>query len=242
MTKAKKLPCVQFYEEFHKKNATLLGECVKQDCDEVLAIVHAKIVDLDVWLKAVCDRKESVIYKNAFKEYEFALFCLVQGFYRQAFSSLRLFMELSLAAIHLSSNELDMRLWLGGKKDTNWNAILDQDKGIFSKNFIESFCPELAEEAKHVKSTAEKLYRECSEYVHGNHATSLALPEGVSYSKESFLSWAAKAKSIFLVIHYTLAVRYIKEINKETFDKLELILNDEVGHIKGFELIFSKGK
>jgi hypothetical protein len=242
MTKTKQLPCVKFYEEFHAQNAALLGECVKEGCDKELAAFHAKITDLSVWLKALEGQRETEIYKNAFKEYEFALFCLVQGFYRQAFSSLRLFMELTLAGIQLSANEFDMRLWFAGKKDTNWNAILDLDKGVFAKNFVEAFCSELIEESKHIRSTSEKLYRECSEYVHGNHAASLTLPEGVAFSKPSFLLWSEKAKSTFLVIHYALSVRYIKELKKDFFEKIEPVLNDEIGHIKGFEFIFNKVK
>lgn len=242
MTKHQKSACVKFYEDFHQKNATLLDECVKEGCTDRLAEAHSRVFDLHIWIDILENKSEVQIYRNAFKEYEFSMLCLVQGFYRQAFSSLRLFMELTLAAVLLSTNELDMRLWFAGKKDTNWKSMMDADKGIFAKNFVESFCPELIDESKHFQSASEKLYRECSEYVHGNHATNISLPDEVAFSKEAFILWTEKAKSVFLVVQYVLTVRYINEMNADKFNKLEGPLNDVLGHIKGFGLILNEEK
>lgn len=235
-----KQACIKYYENFYLQNATLLNECIQHNCCDKLAKIHSRIADLNIWQNTLSGKKEATVLSYAFREYEFSILCLVQGFYRQAFASLRLFMELTLAATQLSTNEIDLRLWLAGKKDTNWSQITDQDNGIFSKVFLECFCPELTDEANHVKSIALKVYRECSEYVHGNHATYVGLPETVCFSEESFSLWAEKAKSVFLVITYILTARYIKEVNKEDLIKIEPILCDELGHTKGISLLLGK--
>lgn len=239
MTKKSTNPCLQYYGTLSQKMSELLKDVESNGLLAELTKAHDRINDLQLWLSALKTRREADILKVAFQEYDFALLCLVQGFYRQAFTSLRLFIELTLAAIQLSANELDLRMWFAGKKDTNWNLITDHEKGIFSPSFVEAFCPELLEHSKPILGTTKQVYRECSEFVHGNHAANKELPPQCTFSKDVCSSWFQKSENIFFVVQYALTLRYIHEISADDWSKLEPVLNEELGSLGGFAILLT---
>ena len=64
--------------------------------------------DLEVLANAVSTRPEYEVLKLAINEYCYALLSAAVGNYRHAHSSLRLFIELSLASLQFSANELKL--------------------------------------------------------------------------------------------------------------------------------------
>lgn len=229
--------CLEYYRQLHNGIAASIDKIEINDLLSDFTSAHAKSEDIHLWLDVLSRKREVAIFEVAFKEYNFALLCLVQGFYRQAFSSLRLFLELALSAVKLSTNELDLRMWFLGKKDIIWAEVVDDDKGLFSNSYMTTFCPELLGEAKHVQGLSKKLYRECSEFVHGNHASNKELAMAIGFSKDIFQSWVQKSKSSFFIVQYVLAVRYINDLSKECVLKIESSLVDELGHINGFRTL-----
>jgi hypothetical protein len=167
----------------------------------------------------------------ALREYQFALLSLVHGQYRQAFMLLRLTLELLLGGVNFSGNELELRIWLKGNRDLVWGSIINVDSGVLSKKFIGAFFETLADEAPHYRLMAENVYRECSEYVHGNAATHSGLPETVSFSQTVFESWHQKARSLRLVASFTLCSRYVLLLDTSTRNSLEALLLENLGHL-----------
>jgi hypothetical protein len=189
--------------------------------------------ELSSWAEVLCARREAELMKIATHEYGFAILALSQGHYRHAFKALRLVLELCLQAAYLSANELKLRDWLSNRRDTSWNAIIaeDADDAIFSVRFANAFFPELKPHLPHYRSLAAKVYRECSECVHGNVPTLVPLPKKLEFDQPIFDLWHEKAETSALVIHFALTLRYFNEVNEADRDPIEPALAERLGYV-----------
>ncbi len=187
--------------------------------------------EMEQWIKFLELRAEAQLINVATLEYRFALLALAQGHYRQSFKSLRLVFELTLQAILLSADEICLREWLSNRKDTNWSSIVDEDNGVFSKRFSMAFFPELTDHIQHFRSLSISIYRECSECVHGNVPKHIPLPLKLEFNQEVFDLWHSKSDTVTLVLHFALALRYLKDFSGKEIEIIEPLLTDRLGHI-----------
>ncbi|GAE65291.1 hypothetical protein H3Z85_19200 [Chryseobacterium indologenes] len=215
------------YEKLGKKALEIQNESLADEDLLLLSTNHAFLHDFAEWLDILKDRPEINILQNAIKEYQIGIFSNSLGLYQQAFMGLRFFLERTLVAILFSANEIELNLWKIGERDTYWNELLDKDKGIFSHKFCKAFFPELKDELNHFNVITSKVYRECSEYVHGNKTVIDKIPNSFEYSKELFHEWNSKADIIRRVILFTLCLRYLKHLKPEDVKKIENTITDE---------------
>lgn len=225
--------CNDHYKQLHAESGSVLVESFAGSRAEAMAKSHAFIGDLGLWIVELGKRPEVPVLQAAHREYQFALLALSTGHYRAAFSALRLTLELGFAAVQWSANERELREWLRGQRDTNWLSLIDAEKGILSKQFILLFSEALADEAAQYRSAAAAVYRECSEYVHGNAHTHRSIPEQLKFDDASFEAWQKKASVVRLTISYTLAARYLCDFEAAKRSRLENALMDQLGHSLG---------
>jgi len=154
--------------------------------------------------------------------------------------ALRLSFELALASIQFSANELNLRQWMQGGRDINWQSIISSDDGVFSINFVRAFNPSLAEDSRQYRTIAEKVYRECSEYVHGNALTHKHLSDKIEFVEDVFLDWNTKAESMKLCIVFAFSARYLSFYPKETRKQFEPIIVDILGHLDAIRALFTE--
>jgi hypothetical protein len=207
---------------------------------EALVTSHNYLLDYDSIKMAIANRPEAAVLDSAVKEYQFALFALTSGQYRHAFGGLRLFFELMLATVQFSAHEIDYRMWAKDSKDINWNALKDPQGGVFSTNFIRAFNPAFADCAKQYLAIAEAVYRECSEFVHGNAGTHAILPADIAFRKQAFFSWHEKAETMRLAIIFAFSARYLNYVTKEATDRMEPMITDALGNLPPVQAIFSQ--
>lgn len=214
---------------------SFLSSAAEQFCD-----CHNFCSDLEKWITLHESRPEVEVLKAALHEYQFSLLALVQGQYRQAYMALRLSFELALASIIFSANEFEFRMWLKGERDINWQALINADTGVFSKNFIRAFNAEMADESSQYRTIAEKVYRECSEYVHGNAFTHTSLPYEIDFIDEVFSDWQAKAKNIRLCVTFAFSSRYLLFYPREARGEIESVVMETLSHLDSIRALFSK--
>lgn len=234
--------CHKYYKELQTNTGKVLDTSLSGEFGLLHSRSHASLSDFKCWTDVLKDRPEVQLLRAGVREYHFALLALAQGFYRHAFMALRLFLELSVHAVNLSANELQLRLWICRARDLSWSEIIDEEKGVFSVVFIRAFCPELKDEALHYRALAKELYRECSEYVHGNPDLQTSLPETLEFSENVFRAWHSMAGSACLVVHFVLAMRYLSSLTLEDRSKLESTLVEELGHLHGVRCFFGNQK
>jgi hypothetical protein len=230
---------IEHYRTLFKNSETVLGEMIDANGAETLIGSHNHLLDYDAIKIAIAGRPEAAVFDSAVKEYQFALFALVSGQYRHAFGGLRLFFELMLATVQFSAHEIDYRLWEQDSKDINWSALKDPQNGVFSKNFIRAFNPGFADSGKQYLAIAEVVYRECSEFVHGNAGTHAILPTDIAFQKEAFFSWHDKAATMRLAIIFAFSARYLNHVSKEVTNKLEPIITETIGNLPEVQACFA---
>lgn len=229
---------IAYYEELHSVCRETLRQTFGEDTSAHLGVSHNYVSDLEKWIIVLSDRPECRMLESASREYQFALLAVVQGQYRQAFSALRLFLELSLGAVYFSANELKLHLWYRGEEDLVWSSIVHSGTGVFSKKFARCFFEGLEDEVGRYRRIAGELYRECSEYVHGNAGTQEALPQALRFSGETFCDWCEKDESARLVVSFALAMRHLNLVKKSDIDQLEPVVLDELRHLPAIRSFF----
>jgi hypothetical protein len=165
------------------------------------------------------------------REYSFSMLAVSLGLYRQAFAALRLTLELTAASVYYSANELMLREWLNGKRDNEWKRFTHSENGIYSVRFAEAFCYDLRGEVRHYGSIATKVYRECSEFVHGNALAHRALPPRLAFEPSVWEDWHRKASSMQLALSFVLFLRHFDFLPPQARARLDRTLSEYLGHL-----------
>lgn len=223
--------CHEHYLAINGHCKDIVDKSFAEERSEIHARNHNFLNDLNEWLEVLKDRPEFELYNMAFREYSQGLINISQGYYRQAYNSLRFFIEHSLAAIYFSFRELDLRLWMCGQQDIYWSTITDENNGIYSKNYFTAFSPSLLDESSLFLQLAKKVYRECSEYTHGNYATIKILPSTLEFSDSIFRDWHEKAETANMLVIFSLCSRYFSFLRPDAKARLEASIMEHIGHI-----------
>ncbi|KGS37168.1 hypothetical protein [Burkholderia pseudomallei] len=232
---------VEYYRVLIRNIDAVMGTMAGANgASEALTVSYNYLLDYDALKMAIAERPEASVLDSAVKEYQFALFALVSGQYRHAFGGLRLFFELMLATIQFSAHEIDYRMWVKDSKDINWSALKDVQSGIFSANFIRAFNPSFSDCAKQYLAIAEVVYRECSEFVHGNAGTHAILPSDIAFQEDVFFSWHEKAATMRVAIIFAFSARYLNYVTKESMNRMEPIVTDVLGNLPPVQAIFAQ--
>lgn len=216
----------------HEKYKNVFSQTLAELTDQPYrASAVQTIADLGICTSILGERPEREVFDLAIREYQYALIAACHGSYRQSFSALRLAFELWLAAIAFSASEKDLRAWRARKQDIVWNKLINEDSGVLSKPFVALFCTSLEGNAARFRVIGESFYRECSEYVHGNHHTHLLLPDELVYNQSTFRDWCAKAETMKLVCLFCLAYRYSDLMPASGLASIGSPIGDTLGHI-----------
>lgn len=225
------------YKKLHAECGAVMETSISRVNETKVARSHQFVREIEPWISVLASRRECALFRVVAYEYQFALLALAQGHYRHAFKGLRLVLELTLQAIHLSAHELELREWLQNKKDTVWAAVVDDSDGVFSLRFVRCFFPSLESHIASHGAIAKQVYRECSECVHGNIPKHVPLPDSLVFSQSTFDLWHAKADVVALLFHFVLVLRYLHEISHEDQQHMETVLIARVGHIQEIRLL-----
>jgi hypothetical protein len=195
--------------------------------------------DLNVWYDSLKGTVDTTLLMSAIKEYEFSFQAALNGQYRYAYTAQRYFLEQICRFIYLSTNELYLRHWKLGLKDISWGSIVDKENGIFSKIFIRAFYSEVEEEGAHMTTLSAKLYRETSEYIHGNFDKIVDMPVQLGFDNDLLIKWLDSVETSKFITVFLLAVRFSKELDETELSKVEDCIKDELGGIEDFNLLFN---
>lgn len=161
------------------------------------------------------------MFELSLREYTLSLLFVASGLYKQAMASLRFSLEYTLFSIMLSSSELNYRLWKTHQKDECWAETIHAQTGVYGSVFIQAFAPELKNHGASLQTLARDVYRECSEYVHGNYEVMQETPLQVEYKDQLFDSFIDKADSVAYLITFALTIRFWGNLKGSTLASLE---------------------
>lgn len=199
--------------------------------------------DFSKWIDILGDAPETYLYRNAAKVYQEAFANMLMGLYQPAFMGLRYFLERTLTGVFYSGNELELRTWLRGERDTYWTELIGRedkggakqneernvnvDSGLFSLKFTRAFFPEIVDSAKTFRSLTSKVYRNCSEFVHGNPRAIDQIGQNNEFSLDVTEKWNEFADTIIRCILYAFVMRYWKFLPENSKDIVRLRVEEE---------------
>jgi hypothetical protein len=229
---------MKYYQSLAANRDAIMGECVADEATFALQIIsHNVLKDFDLMVKVI-DGKERIIFMQACREYQYSLEAIIYGNHRHAFASLRLAFELFIASIYFSAHQMKMHLWLSGHDDLLWGTLNDSDKGVFSHNFIKAFNPELGAYRAQYLGLASTVYRECSEYVHGNPETHEDTSLNIRYDAVKVASFHDKASSVRLCVLFAFVIRYLRDIRLESKATIEHLVLESFGNLPEIQAEF----
>ena len=223
-----------------KENVDLLNSSGKLDA---LSKCITFAEDLHKWVSYCDNLKDYILVKEAQTECINSIYMCAQGFYKEAITTMRQFFEHMLFAILLSTNDYRYKLWQIGQYDMSWTQIVDDQNGIFGKQFIRVYAEELDDiRSVELLTIAKNIYRECSEYVHGNFEKLNTLPENLLFDESAVERYIKYFVNIQYLICMALFIRFRHIFNKpETIVALESIISDNLGTLSEIQELFSSG-
>jgi len=196
-----------------------------------LGETHAISDFLVEFSECLFETQEKEMLRTVAIQLETATLNLSLGLYRQAFSSLRLAFEMGLGLIHFSIHKLEHNEWINGDNDIKWAKLIDSENGILSQRFSKAFFSELSVEIVNYNNRAKLVYREMSEYVHGNNETWEQSGLILEYNEQLKKRYFELFKEVSDILLFILNCRYIKSLDAETLDNISEFLLDELSHI-----------
>ena len=198
-----------------------------------------RVDTMNAWLRVLDPRPEAVVFRHAVNEATVGLFLLASGLYRPAFLSLRLFLELSLATIYFSANRVELAEWLNGAADVKWAVLSNEETGVLSLRYADAFFPQLRDSVRMYNTIASKIYRELSEFVHGNHHTWGVLSDQIAFNSSVQDRWLEYFDSASAVVLYASTLRFIKELDKGQLKVISPAIQDCLGHLESVREVLS---
>lgn len=199
--------------------------------------------DFNTWLSYCGFFSEYRLVKEAQTECANSIYLCAQGLYKEAISTLRQCLEHTLFAVMLSTNDYQYRLWQAEKCDMSWTKLMDEQNGIFGVEFIRMYAKDLDPKGKSMELTtiAKEVYRECSEYVHGNYKKLSVLSDVLVYNEKAFSQYTSYFQSVKYVICMALFIRFREILNEpNTLKELESVINDNIGMLHEVQLLYGK--
>jgi hypothetical protein len=178
----------------------------------------------------ISDKDEREMLTTVSSQIETATLNVSLGMYRQAFSSLRLAFEMALAVVHFSVHKLELQEWLDGRADIKWAALIHEDNGILSDRFAKAFFTEFSQDVGAYRSKARNIYRNLSEYVHGNNETWSGSGLELKFNEGLLISYFKSINIVEDIIVFVLSCRYLKTFSAESLESLEFI-PENMNHI-----------
>lgn len=187
---------------------------------------------------ATVSGEEKIVFEYGCREFQYSLEAVLCGNYRHAFANLRLTFELFLSSIYFSAFHLKLKLWLKGKRDLIWSELVDVDNGVYSHSFIQAFNPGLSTYAAQYLGLANTLYRECSQYVHGNPETHEDIFTPIEYNFDKLRIFHEHVDTVRLCVLFAFAVRYMEELTRKSRNHLEPIILDCFSDLPEIQAVF----
>jgi len=133
--------------------------------------------------------------------------------------------------IFFSTTLIDFIEWTKSSKDLNWGTITDFDNGVLSHRFYNAFFPELKGTCESYHTRAKDLYRDLSEYVHGNHHTWIIDSNALKIEDGEIELYGKCLSSYYEIASFVFCLRYMKSFKKDKLEIVEPIIKQTLNHV-----------
>ena len=214
----------------HGASCTCIEESAARRSTELGRILQLD-ADIGLWEDVIVGRPEHEVIAKARSELGFTVYSACSGLYLQAYSNLRIFLELSFAAIAFSVDDLRRRQWLADDFSFSFNKKISEDDGLFSPAYLKAYREDAIGEAPEFQELARRTYRHCSQFVHGKLPVTKRLPSTLQYSDDALIDWARTARDAARCVIFLIYCRYADEFLPSDNGPLAATLAHSFGHL-----------
>jgi len=214
----------------HQASGTCIEESTSHRSTELGRILQLD-ADIGLWEVAIAGRPGHDVLAKARRELGFTVYSACSGLYLQAFSNLRVFLELSFAAIAFSVDDLRRRQWLADDFSFSFSKKITEDDGLFSHAYLKAYRVDAIGEASEFRELARRAYSHCSQFVHGKLPVTERLPSTLRYSDDALLDWARTARDAARCVIFLIYCRYADEFLPSDNGRLAETLVHSLGHL-----------
>ncbi|MBT78987.1 MAG: hypothetical protein CL587_01175 [Alteromonadaceae bacterium] len=231
--------CKEHFKSLNQQFNQLIESSFSSNLGSKLVDLFQFSEDLNTWAELLKEGTDCTILISAIQEFELGFQAVVSGQYRYSFIAQRYFLEQICRFVYLSTNELHLRHWKLGVRDISWGSLVDKENGIFSRIFIRAFFSEVESEGDHLITVASKLYRESSEFIHGNFNKIEELPNSIEFNESLLERWIEFMETSRFLALFLLFMRFAKDIDRNNLSMIEEMAKEELGGIVEFNLLFA---
>ncbi|MAS93291.1 MAG: hypothetical protein CMO55_08850 [Verrucomicrobiales bacterium] len=213
-------------EYFHQVNAQV--QTIFQSSStqiKELGAYHDATATIHELSELIGHQNEPQLLKIVCAQLEASNLCMLYGMYRSAFSALRLSLEFGVAACYFSVNKLEEKEWLDGRSDLIWGVITSTENGAISKRMAKAYFPELEEFIPEFQTKTSKVYRQLSEYVHGNVDTWTTTGLIIEKSQALEEEYDRAFSDTICAILFSLSLRYLRELGRDTWPESPIFID-----------------
>ena len=228
----------------------LINETIKTNIEKTNTSGKMEIInrcisftnDLDLWISHCNTLADWSLIKEAQDECLTSIIMCSQGFYKEAIMALRQCLEHMLFAILLSTNDYKYRLWMRGQYDMSWSQIVDDQNGVFGKQFISTYASDVdTGRSIELLTITKNVYRECSEFVHGNYEQLKTFTNHMEFSEDAVEKYANYFFSVQYIISWSLMIRFRDALDDpQHLVALESVLMENLGTQPEIQALYRK--
>lgn len=226
------MDCRSLYLGIQKQLEKNVISSIESENLSLIASAQCFVEDYKLWADWINNRYNNELFVLAINEYETAIVFCLQSLYKQAFTAMRACLEHTLFGIHLSTNLYQYLQWKNGTRDVYWSNLVDQESGLFSNAYFNAFCPDVGEMSTLMGTLVKSLYREFSEYIHGNYKIADPFLHDLKYDEDHLKRFFSKTENLRYVIEFCLFVRFQSELEPKDIKQLEPQLTENLGHLQ----------
>jgi hypothetical protein len=121
----RKMKIQDYLKKLKEESQNIFDETIK--FQDELGRAHHFAACIFEFSEQIYDKAEKSLVATVSSQLESATLSATMGLYRQAFSSLRLALEMGLGAVYFSVHKLELNEWLNGCGDIIWSNLIDEN-------------------------------------------------------------------------------------------------------------------
>ena len=230
----------EYFQKINSQSQQIFSKTL-EDYSQDVAKTHHLSANLFEFSENLFDTNEKELLQTVALQIESATFSLTLGLYRQSFATLRLSLEMALAAAYFSINKLEHHEWLKGSADIKWSKLIDKESGVLSTRFVNAFFSGLSPYISDYNGRAVSVYRSLSEYVHGNNETWSLSGKELTIKTDLVENFFQYTVEISEIISFVLSCRYITFFTAHQLESVESCITN-LSHLEPIRVLFGGPK
>ncbi len=165
------------------------------------------------------DERIRLVMKEVCHDLISSVYMASNGMYRNAYICLRSAIELALCVLYFLDHNYDFLLWQQNQYDVKWAILNNKEQGVLSNKYFNLFCENSVDFTAFI-GKVERIYHNCSEYVHGKFSFMQTnfMNIAIKYDSTIFKAWSEDWLDEVKVITLLFGVRLsekLEELNGE---------------------------